>query len=280
MKKVGVTGAAGFVGSHLCRAPARRGLRGRRRSTTSRTARGNMRRLPASTAASRSRCSTARGSGRLRAAFDGCDAIMHLAAKKIPRFGGALRDAARSTSTACNAACSSRARRSTRDRDHTRRPTSTATATPPFREDGEMVIGPPTSKRWAYAVVEDVRRAHRAALAEERGPEGHDPAPVQRLRPPQPPHLVGRPARRDLHRGAPRRRGRWRSTATACRSRSVHVRERHGRRLHARAGDPGVASARSSTSADETRHDHATSRRRSRTAMSSRPLRAKFVGYE
>ena len=41
--------------------------------------------------------------------------------------------------------------------------------TPPYREDGQLVIGPPTSKRWAYAVSKMYDEHHALALADERG---------------------------------------------------------------------------------------------------------------
>jgi UDP-glucose 4-epimerase len=55
--------------------------------------------------------------------------------------------------------------------------------TPPYREDGQLVIGPPTSKRWAYAVSKMYDEHHALALADERDLKGDDPAALQRLRP-------------------------------------------------------------------------------------------------
>ena len=93
MKMVGVTGAAGFIGVAPLRAPARR--RATRSSAVddlSYGSVGNIARLPRDPRF-RFEVWTARASATLRRAFDGCDAIVHLAAKKIPRFGGTLRDA-------------------------------------------------------------------------------------------------------------------------------------------------------------------------------------------
>jgi nucleoside-diphosphate-sugar epimerase len=42
-------------------------------------------------------------------------------------------------------------------------------ATPPFAEDGPLLIGPPTTKRWAYAVSKMYDEHVALALAEERG---------------------------------------------------------------------------------------------------------------
>ena len=90
MKKIGVTGAAGFVGSHLCERLLAEDYEVVGVDDLSYGSMANIGAVPATTAASRSRCSTARSARPLRAAFDGCDAIMHLAAKKIPRYGGTL----------------------------------------------------------------------------------------------------------------------------------------------------------------------------------------------
>jgi UDP-glucose 4-epimerase len=40
--------------------------------------------------------------------------------------------------------------------------------TPPYSEDGELVIGPPTTKRWAYAVSKMYDEHYGLALADER----------------------------------------------------------------------------------------------------------------
>ncbi len=46
---------------------------------------------------------------------------------------------------------------------------STATRTPPFREDGDIVLGPSTTKRWSYAVSKLYDEHLGLALADEQG---------------------------------------------------------------------------------------------------------------
>lgn len=103
----------------------------------------------------------------LRKAFDGCDAIVHLAAKKIPRFGGAL-STLEVNVAGVNAAC---AVALALDADIIVTSTSDVygDGTPPYAEDDPLVIGPPTSRRWAYAVSKMYDEHVALALAEERG---------------------------------------------------------------------------------------------------------------
>ena len=103
----------------------------------------------------------------LRAAFEGCDAIMHLAAKKIPRYGGTLSTLevnVGGVDAACAVALSL-------DADIIVTSTSDVygDGTPPYHEDGRLTIGPPTSKRWAYAVSKMYDEHYALALADEHG---------------------------------------------------------------------------------------------------------------
>jgi UDP-glucose 4-epimerase len=103
----------------------------------------------------------------LRKAFDGCDTIAHLAAKKIPRFGGTL-STLEVNVAGVNAACSVAL---ALDADIVITSTSDVygNGTPPLAEDAPLVIGPPTSKRWAYAVSKMYDEHVALALADERG---------------------------------------------------------------------------------------------------------------
>ncbi len=82
--------------------------------------------------------------------FADCDAIAHLAADKIPRYGGALKTLEVNVDGA-HAACGVALAL-----DVPLIITSTSdvygNATPPFAEDDPIVLGPSTTRRWAYAV--------------------------------------------------------------------------------------------------------------------------------
>jgi UDP-glucose 4-epimerase len=103
----------------------------------------------------------------LRVAFEGCDAIAHLAAKKIPRFGGTLSTLevnVRGVDAACSVALAL-------DADLIVTSTSDVygNGRPPYAEDDPLVIGPPTTKRWAYAVSKMYDEHYSLSLADERG---------------------------------------------------------------------------------------------------------------
>jgi nucleoside-diphosphate-sugar epimerase len=166
VKRVGVTGAAGFIGSHVCEQLLELGYEvigvddlsyGSIANLASFMDHPNFRFEVLD-------CTKQR---ELRLVFAGCDGIAHLAAKKIPRFGGTLSTLevnVQGMDAACAVALSL-------DADLVITSTSDVygNATPPFREDSELVIGPPTTKRWAYAVSKMYDEHYALALAEERG---------------------------------------------------------------------------------------------------------------
>jgi UDP-glucose 4-epimerase len=166
VNKVGVTGAAGFVGSHLVRRLLNEGVEVVGVDDLSYGSMANL--APCldhpGFRFERLDCTKRR---LLRAAFDGCDAIAHLAAKKIPRFGGTL-STLEVNVAGVNAACGVAL---ALDADIIVTSTSDVygNATPPFAEDGPLLIGPPTTKRWAYAVSKMYDEHVALALAEERG---------------------------------------------------------------------------------------------------------------
>ena len=166
MKKVGITGAAGFIGSHLT---DRLLAEGCEVVGVDDLSRGSLLNLQSSIDHPRFRlevldCTLRR---ELRAAFDGCDAIVHLAAQKIPRYGGALMTLEANVAGVQAAAGVALAL----DADLVIASTSDVygNGTPPFKEDGPLVLGPPTTRRWAYAVSKLYDEHVVLALAEERG---------------------------------------------------------------------------------------------------------------
>ncbi len=166
MKKVGVTGAAGFVGSNLCERLLADGYEVVGVDDLSYGSMANVAGLldHPGFRFEKLDCTRTRA---LRKAFDGCDAIAHLAAKKIPRFGGTL-DTLEVNVKGVNAAASVAL---SLDADLIVTSTSDVygNATPPFNEEDELVIGPPTSKRWAYAVSKMYDEHVALALADEKG---------------------------------------------------------------------------------------------------------------
>ena len=166
MKRVGVTGAAGFVGSHVCELLLDQGLEVVGVDDLSYGSVANLAGFMDHPKFGFEvlDCTKQR---ELRLVFAGCDSIAHLAAKKIPRFGGTLKTLevnVQGMDSACAVALSL-------DADLVITSTSDVygNATPPFREDSELVIGPPTTKRWAYAVSKMYDEHYALALAEEKG---------------------------------------------------------------------------------------------------------------
>jgi UDP-glucose 4-epimerase len=163
---VGITGAAGFIGSHLCDRLLEDGLEVVGVDDLSRGALVNLQ--PALESPrfhfEKMDCTRRRD---LRAAFDGCDAVVHLAAQKIPRYGGALMTLEANVA-GVNAVASVALGL---DADLVVASTSDVygNAEPPFNEDGSLVLGPPTTRRWAYAVSKLYDEHVCLALAEERG---------------------------------------------------------------------------------------------------------------
>jgi UDP-glucose 4-epimerase len=166
MKRVGVTGAAGFIGSHMCSRLLDEGVEVVGVDDLSM---GSVTNIAPCVERDGFTFEVLDATHRreLRAAFDGCDAIVHLAAAKIPRYGGALRMLEGNVASA-NAAC---AVALALDADIILASTSDVygNAPTPFREDGPIVLGPPTTRRWAYAASKLYDEHVVLALGEERG---------------------------------------------------------------------------------------------------------------
>jgi UDP-glucose 4-epimerase len=165
VNRVGVTGAAGFIGSHLCERLLNEGLEVVGVDDLSY---GSVSNLAHCLDSPRFRFEVLDCTNRLalQSAFAGCDAIAHLAAKKIPRFGGTLSTLEVNVG-GVNAAC---AVALALDADLIVTSTSDVygDGKPPYGEDDSLVIGPPTTKRWAYAVSKMYDEHVALALAEER----------------------------------------------------------------------------------------------------------------
>jgi UDP-glucose 4-epimerase len=166
MRTVGVTGAAGFIGSHLCDRLLAEGLGVVGVDDLSRGSLGNLETCFAHEGFRFEVLDCTRRRD-LRVAFRDCDAIIHLAALKIPRYHGALKTLEANVAgvkAACGVAL-------TLDADLIIASTSDVygNAEPPFAEEDPVTLGPPTTRRWAYAVSKLYDEHVALALAEERG---------------------------------------------------------------------------------------------------------------
>jgi UDP-glucose 4-epimerase len=166
VRKVGVTGAAGFVGSHLCERLLAEGCEVVGVDDLSYGSLANMSEFLHHPRFRFEQLDCTRRRA-LRHAFEGCDAIAHLAAKKIPRFGGVVQTLevnVGGANAACEVALSLNA-----DLVITSTSDVYGDGEPPYAEDDVLVLGPPTSKRWSYAVSKMYDEHLCLALAEERG---------------------------------------------------------------------------------------------------------------
>jgi UDP-glucose 4-epimerase len=163
---VGVTGAAGFIGANLV---ARLLDEGVRVIGVDDLSAGSLRNVQEVLAHPQFELHEfdCRDERRLRGHFEECDALVHLAALKIPRYGGALRTlevnvgGAEAVFDVALATGAHVVLASTSD--------VYGDAVPPFREDAHIVLGPPTSRRWSYAVSKLMDEHMALRLFEERG---------------------------------------------------------------------------------------------------------------
>jgi UDP-glucose 4-epimerase len=146
--KIGVTGAAGFVGANLVARLLDEGCSVVGVDDFSMSGPANLKGILGRPGFELHEYDC-RETDRVARDFADCEGIMHLAAQKIPRFGGALNTMqvnVDGSQSVFNFALQTGARvvfASTSD--------VYGNAEAPFREDGEIVLGPPTSRRWSYA---------------------------------------------------------------------------------------------------------------------------------
>jgi UDP-glucose 4-epimerase len=163
--RIGITGVAGFIGSNLAERLLDEGVQVVGVDDLSM---GSVRNLAGmlddpSFKLSQFDC---RDSRKLRSEFADCDAIVHLAAMKIPRYGGALEtleinvDGSHAAFEVGLATGAHVVLASTSD--------VYGNAVPPFAEDDPIVLGPPTSRRWSYAASKYFDEHLALRMVEER----------------------------------------------------------------------------------------------------------------
>jgi UDP-glucose 4-epimerase len=149
VERVLVTGAAGFIGSHLVDALLEAGIAVVGLDDLSMGCRENLVQR-AEQPRFELRVGDVCDPDAVRQAARGCDHIVHLAALKIPRYGGALRTL---EVNASGAGCVLEEARSSGARVIL---ISTSdvygkSGSLPYAESGDLTLGPPTVGRWAYA---------------------------------------------------------------------------------------------------------------------------------
>ena len=149
-KTVVVTGAAGFIGSNLSAELLKRGYTVRGIDNLSQGTELNVAALLANPAFTLDRIDI-RDEPALDEACDEASAIVHLAAYKIPRYSDALDTLTINAIGTMNVAHAARR--------HGARLVAASTSDVygknpalPFREDSDLVIGPPSVRRWSYAI--------------------------------------------------------------------------------------------------------------------------------
>ena len=169
--KVAVTGVAGFIGANLAERLVARGdvVHG-----IDDLSHGSLENLDGLRGHDRFRLTQASilDPGAMEAVAEGAEAMVHLAAGKIPRYGDAM------DTLVINAEGGLRVLRACRDRK-VRRMVLASTSdcygrnpAVPFSEDSVSVIGSPRVRRWSYAVSKMFEEQALFAFAERHGLEG------------------------------------------------------------------------------------------------------------
>ena len=149
-KTIGVTGAAGFIGSHLCQRLLKDGFKVIAVDNFSKGTQGNIKNLKSSSAF-RFKKMDLLNVAKVKTIFKDVDVVIHLAAAKIPRYGG------RSTTLITN----TRSTENILEAAKVNKPKVIFISTSdvygknpglPFAEDADLVLGSSKVARWAYAV--------------------------------------------------------------------------------------------------------------------------------
>lgn len=161
-----MTGGAGFIGSHLCDALLARGYAVRCYDNLSHGSMSNVARAQGYADFQFFRCDV-RDRSILKSAMEGAALTVHLAARKIPRYGdalGTLRINNEGTRNVLELAAQTNCRvilASTSD--------VYGKGNPPFRETDDLVIGPSHIRRWSYAASKVFDEHLALAYCAERG---------------------------------------------------------------------------------------------------------------
>jgi UDP-glucose 4-epimerase len=144
-----VIGAAGFIGSHLCDLLVARGHEVVAIDDLSKGRLDNIVHLTDGPSLQFHRLD-GRELGDVTALARGCDVVVNLAARKIPRYGSSLETLTVNVETGRAALEAARAVGAKCVLASTSDVYGKSTALP-FREDGDCLLGPSHSRRWAYA---------------------------------------------------------------------------------------------------------------------------------
>ena len=149
-QKIVVTGAAGFIGSNLSAELVQRGYTVHGIDNLSQGSELNVSMLLAQRSFTLSRIDV-RDQAAVDLACDGASAIVHLAAYKIPRYSDALDTLTINAAGTMNVAEAAR-RQGARLVAASTSDVYGKNPALPFREESDLIIGPPTVRRWAYAI--------------------------------------------------------------------------------------------------------------------------------
>lgn len=163
--KIGITGVAGFIGSHLAQALIHRGDEVIGVDNLSYGQRSNLSDFERHSRFSFHEIDILENSV-LESLLGSVEVLIHLAALKIPRYGHALETLKTNTEGSENILKIAKNTKAKVILASTSDVYGKSTALP-FEEEGDLVVGPPTVKRWAYAVSKMYEEQLAFAYAEQ-----------------------------------------------------------------------------------------------------------------